>query len=379
MVAIAEQNSDVKCENPLCVLRGWNSQTKVTVGIHWLRFSVDKSKHNNLLEFLDLFYGEHETKDYGLWYYDRSDCWPIGVMINYQSREDRETITKGKISVEIQGGALDSLSFEDLELFLDGVNVFEPQITRLDVFFDDVHRVITPMKLYREVYEETAEGERVRWNFTPFHRIQPDTIGGRDGRIKDGVKFGNRGSKGSGSFLRIYDKGLESDGENNAIRWELELSGEKAQKAYNKIIGHNGDCEAMAKILSGLIGSCIDFVYRTGEKNLDRLERYEWWDYLLTLLGFAEIRRDKQTKTIAKTKKWVETQIKPSLTAIKMAFGDSEFFEWLLSLTEVDAVLSAKHKAAVEEYRQNLKMQKAKADIAGIKDFFNQRGMTFVF
>ncbi|HBG78954.1 MAG TPA: hypothetical protein DDW84_08990 [Phycisphaerales bacterium] len=381
MVAILEQNSEVENVNPPYVKRGLDSQKTVTVGIHWLRASFDKSCYNSLLEFTSLFFGEYDEQKFGLWRYDRSINWPVGVSLNYQSSDERDEITKGKVTLEVQGKALDGLSFSDIEILLDGLRIFEPQVGRLDLYFDDVHRVISPAMLHRKVVRLSKDGKRVlKADFSGFRKCsRKDDMDATKGREFDTVTFGKRGSKGNGKFLRVYDKELESDGANNAIRWELELSGDKSNAVYKALCCNSGDVEKMAKVISSTIGGCIDFVHRTGDKNIGRLERYEFWDYILFLLGAAKIENKPVKKSIEKSKEWIERQVTKSLTAIKKAFGDREFFEWFLSLIETEQPLSAAHLNAIAEYKQTQESKGKAFEVAYIKDFFNERGLTFVY
>ncbi len=356
--------------SPHCVRRGLNSQkiqnesgTCGYVGVHWLRCSFRKPMQSQVLHVVDMFFGDHEVRDWGLWKYDRSFYWDsAGVSLQFRDGEkDGEGATQGMSTLEVPGGALESLSPFGVAAFFKALADLSPRVSRMDSFFDDALRRITPHDLAGLVYELDEHGAEVRRDFTGFRRIAVK-FAASGGLVEDEVDFGRRGNVGCGKYLRIYDKRLESDGENPAVRYELELSDERAHKAFMGLVSRGYDLEDWARWLGGLIATSIDFIKRTdraGDKNLDRLERYEFWASILLDLGTAKITLEKKDSNLEHKKTHFENQYTKSMRTFRIAMGDEEFYSWLLDLVSGDAGLKPHHFELIKRYRLDVK---AKAD-----------------
>ena len=338
---------------PRTVLRGLDSQRAV-VGVHWVRVSADKGQLLPFRHFLGLYFGECEDLERGHWNYDRSFEFSDGVTLNYDSDSDRcERIHSNRITIDVPGCALDRLSGSDLETFLVALRSMDVKCTRLDIFYDDFSRRILPC----EVHAVAKLGDYVRFR-TVEHR---ESYKGTQ-RTMDMVNFGRRGSNGSGSFLRCYDKRLESKGENVAVRWELELTGKKSHLAFMGLTGFDGNLEGFAACLGSLVGGSIDFLKRTGDKNLNRLERYSWWEDIKSFLGAIRLRPKKAEYSVEKVKKWVSTAVAPSLACLRDSFGtDENFLKWLsLTLQDGSNRMRSKHRKMLRELEDSQLIAKKK-------------------
>jgi hypothetical protein len=82
-------------------------------------------------------------------------------------------------------------------------------------------------------------------------------------------------------------------------------------------------------------------------------------------------------------KDWAERQVSGSLTAIRKALDPVEFYEWLLQLANVESKLTEKHYNAIAEYQLEIDRRTKTQDefylMKDVKQFFNDRGMSFVF
>ncbi|GAI12027.1 unnamed protein product, partial [marine sediment metagenome] len=145
-----------------------------------------------------------------------------------------------------------------------------------------------------------AKGDFSMFNVTSENRTRNRTHKENDGVVYDAVTFGRRASKGSRAFLRVYDKYLESNGESDCIRWELELTQHKADKVFKYLAGCDGNLETFATVCGAIIGGCITFVHRTeraGDKNIIRLAEYDWWTAIKETLHTLSLRIAKKTNT----------------------------------------------------------------------------------
>lgn len=308
---------------------------------------------DHLVAWLDQFFPGQvgEDLDYGQNTYDRSRVWePLGVRLMWDSTPERAgRLHDGRCFLAIPGQALDSLGAADLLVLVKVlVNQFWFKSTRTDVAYDDGSRLIEP----HAVYDAALAG-----NFTGYKRFQhhcPMRLNGE--REGDMVTFGTRGRDGSGKYLRVYDKAKESEGTNNAVRWEVEFSKERARLVFFNL----SRCETvgeLAELLAGLVGASIDFIDRAErphEPNLDRLDRLGWWSQIRERLGAVAIRNPSRVLVVEKAKLWVEKAVAATLGMLREAVGPAEFSEWLLGVAAHGAGrLRSRQVGALEVFWQH--------------------------
>ena len=70
---------------PRRVIRGSDSQndTKdvLPFGIHWIRGTIPIEMLGSVRGYFQMLFGDFESRKFGLWFYDRSDCWPNGASL----------------------------------------------------------------------------------------------------------------------------------------------------------------------------------------------------------------------------------------------------------------------------------------------------------
>jgi DNA relaxase NicK len=195
--------------------------------------------------------------------------------------------------------------------------------SRVDLCADDFEKAVTP---------KMARLQANKGNFSGFKRhgwveqwLSGKTLGATH-------SFGMRGSKGSGKYLRIYDKWLESDGEIDSVRWELELSGKMAKTAFAYLAGCDNPEDYVGKIAK-YIGGSISFVHRTGEKNLERLKVVGWWAKIVRELGSAKLTVKRTKPGLEKSKEWFEHAVSKKLSMlaeyITEVYGKGSFQKWI--------------------------------------------------
>ncbi len=375
----------VECENPHHVTRGFNSQKafprgeedlsehesevldgpRAVVGMHWLRGSLLETKMTWLVEKMCVLFGsEYEKCEYGLLpRYDRHYRWPCGASVNYHSTLAGWDSTAGRFAVEIPGKALESLDTWYIGSFCVALDNHDFQASRIDLYFDDHRRLITPSRLYQTVYEEGLfEDMPIKMDFSHFKVITNKSRSKRGvGKIHDEITFGLRGSKGGGKFMRFYDKALESNGENNACRWELELSRGKARAAFEKIVEAwkktDGDKRELVNVIGEIIGGSIDFLRRTdraGDKNLSRLSRYHFWSVVLEQIGKAKLAVKLVVKTIESAREWVGHQVTGVLQMLTTAIGRAEFLGSLVEKCVETDRIKPHHQKLIDAYRDQI-------------------------
>ena len=335
--------------SPRTVIRGVNSHICNEVGVHWNRISFPYKYLADVRDWCVHFWGQNEKDGFGLWSYDSRFTWSCAVTLNFDADKDRaREIHNNKITLEVPGKALDELAADELALFIEGCFVaLEGKCTRCDIFFDDYSRLIEPKDLHGAIDRNDYAG------FSKAHKKQ--TIE-RGRLIHDEVMFGRRGQNGSGKYLRIYDKNLESDGEKNCVRYEVEFSQDKAHKVFMMLAKTVGDIDAFATMCGSLVGGCINFVHRTGEKNLGRLQVYDFWQIITDTIGTLHVRSEKKINTVTGVREWVQRQVSPSLACLRKVFRtDKDFFNWLFDvLDDGDSRMNAYKSEIVKRHAQTL-------------------------
>ena len=344
-------------ETPRPVLRGVHSQTQVNeVGVHWLRISFLLLYLDKVRSYCNFYFGESTKDGYGLWSYDTRYSWPNGASLNFDSEPARcEKVHKGKVTLDVPGGALDAITQVDLHLFLLSLRQFRPSCTRLDVFFDDYNRVVTPDGLKRLVKKKDFSGFKYGQTKQRHGHRKHGPEKGSWGLIHDEVDFGIRGKSGGGKYMRCYDKELESDGEKDCVRWEVEFSKERAHKVFDKL-SQVTSVDAFATLCGALIAGSIIFVRRNGEKNIGRLDVYPFWKQIIDLLGVVVVRVPEKKTNISGKCQWVYKQVSPTLASLRGTFvNDSYFLSWLFDVLDEGKIrMSQRQENFSEEHKKLL-------------------------
>jgi hypothetical protein len=288
------------------------------VGIDWLQGTIPVEYSAFVYDYISKMCGtDPEIFDWGRFCYQRHCVWhPFGIKMFWDTDPDKSEMHRGRFTIQLTGQSLQDFHADSLFKFIrDLAFLFEFKATRLDLCFDDYRKI----KMPHELIEIAEQG-----NFTGFKRWKPEQERRISGEyISDGMYFGSRGKNGSGRFLRCYDKNLESLGEIDSVRWEVEFSKQKANLAFRKIIEMR-DLETFGGMIGALIGGSINFVNRKG-KNLERMEILDWWQVIQNILGNVKLRNPKRIKSIEKTVSWLETSVSASLKKVHMAMGEENF------------------------------------------------------
>jgi DNA relaxase NicK len=281
-----------------------------------------------------------------LWSYDSRLSWSNGCSLNFDADEERsKRVHLGMMTLDCPGGALDETTAHDLQLLIEYCNALGGKCSRIDVYFDDYARLVS--------FDELV-GVATRGDFSHFLDFTYKGGGRRGkGKLRNGVisdehtyerrrtkttreevAFGRRGSRGNGKYLRWYNKELESEGEFKCDRWEVEFTQKKADLVFKKFAATAGDLEAFATLCGSLIAGCVTFVKRTGDKNIDRLDHYIWWEKILAILGQGiAIRVRRKEDSLTGKIEWVTRNVSPSLACLKKVFvSERVFLRWLFDV-----------------------------------------------
>jgi hypothetical protein len=245
--------------------------------------------------------------------------------------------------LDVPASVLESMKMADQRSFLGLLKAVDFKATRVDVSADDMYREVLPRQVFTE--------GRIHRNVCRFHAAKARMVIGEEGykgRSGDTAYFGRRGSKGSGRCLRVYDKSVESEGEIDAIRWEVEFSDEQAHGAFCHLVSSHNDADYVERLAS-LVGGSVDFREGAGDSHESgRCPRVEWWAEILTRIGNAfRVLYRRHVPTIDSIAKWWEKSVCSSMKCLREAWrirGNNarHWSDWVRFNID-DAELSRRH------------------------------------
>jgi len=301
------------------------SHVNNSVGIHWLRISFPKKVLSQVSKWCSSIWGDFDMDGYGLWSYDSRIHWSSGVSLNFDADEERSCrVHCDRITLDCPGSACDELTVGDLLLMIEYSEALGGKCSRIDVYFDDYNRRVSFDDLKSAAEHRDFSG-LIDYRITHAGKV------GQTGNTREEVSFGKRGKRGNGKYLRWYNKELESNGDHKSDRWEVEFTQKKADIVFKKLASCRGSLDAFAVLCGSLVAGCITFVHRTGDKNIKRLQRYEWWEQIVELLGGeVKIRVERKKDSLTGKMGWLERSVAPTLACVKKVFVDKDaFYRWL--------------------------------------------------
>jgi len=206
------------------------------------------------------------------------------------------------------------------------IEVHQVKFTRVDIALDDYAKSVK----YADVAEAAIAG-----NYAYVKQISPYITYERDTTLDNAFTV-YIGSIQSDKFVRFYNKDRESNGEINSYRWEMEAKDESAHKLITDWLEIPGDYfeELSPCFLAGKILGIVEFVYRkkigfAKQKNITRMERYDWWKSFVNSVGGA-LRHSvpRPDTSFEKKKKWLERAVFGSVAVIRKVMGIFEFNKW---------------------------------------------------
>ena len=250
-----------------------------------------------------------------------SEWHPYGIKVLWDVDQKARDRHGNRIVLQLTGESMSQFPPDSLKRFLWDLSVkFWFKATRIDLAFDDFEKIVRPA----EVNEYAEQG-----SYKGFRKHK--YIGGssRKGIATDeGIYFGTRGKNGGGKFLRCYAKDIESEGETDSIRWEVEFSKKKANDVFFNL-AMSESVEDLATKIALFIGGAIDFAERSACGKFNSIDRLAFWEQILFHLGAAVLRAPEKFSDIETSMEWVEKSVVPSLEKIRQAIGSEGYEQWL--------------------------------------------------
>ena len=229
----------------------------------------------------------------------------------------------GTVVIDLSGSALAYQREQGLSTFdlLCNVNRLGAKITRIDVAFDDRDEVVTYDRVVDHFKRGAVTTSAKKWNEYKSdlgfgEEFNPDAHGWT-------IEVGSRSSE---TFIRIYNKAVESgkQDEGHYVRVELELKGDKARKFVHNWLDDGVTGGYAASVLLG----ALDFKWEGQDSNKARWATAYWWTKFLDTAKKAFVRLGGEVgKTIHNVLGYVERQAATSIAMVVEVFGVGKLIE----------------------------------------------------
>lgn len=315
--------------------------------IDWVRGTMPQTELERVFEIIEAFWGQKpEQRERGLRWYHNSAKALHSVLVCWNPT----TEGRSEMSFDIPGAALAVLEPErQRELFQALANIPNFRCRRIDPAIRDYNRIICPLKARQAYLDGNVRGFKRRKEETESH----PTLG--DGHT---TYFGRRGSSGSGKLVRIYDKYVQSDGADNCIVCEAELTDHKAEEFWNRLVNWVNEDGKVEVLPVEMWPSFIALHIKGAIQFVD----CDWWQQVFDgdLSSWKLPAKKKNDVTVQKMFTWVKKQVFPTLAVLYnylshkdplcTPFEETYFFDWLISgILEGEERWHEKHKFAYQE------------------------------
>lgn len=289
-------------DGPPQLTGGQKTVKGAAVGVDWLSVTFPGDVDRVLLAVsvaLGCDVGDWVELEHGSYGYRQGMVGPGGARVWWDA--------PGRVDVHVSlpGKACGVCGEVRLRGFLRQIMAVGGKATRVDLALDDYCRVVAP-----EAFLEGLQGpDRVT------HAQQYLTQ--RGGRVGSSDLTGITiylGAPSSRQRLRVYDKGLESAGEMDCVRWELESRKEAAETLVADLAHREwGD------VAAGRLVGFVDFRDASTHSEVERRPRLAWFAELVGMVKKASAYLPKPARTLEEVVSWLKQSIGPSL-AVAMRF-----------------------------------------------------------
>lgn len=247
--------------------------------------------------------GDWVDMETGMFGYHNAQLGPGGAKVLYGApgRDD--------FHVSLPGQACGMISESQMRSWLRFALANKGQATRCDVNLDDYEKVVTPGEVLEALQGPDVVTQARQWLVQQGGAVRSKDTTGHTAYL---------GQKSSRQRLRVYDKDMESGGEIDAIRWELQARDEPARTLVAKLA--DGD---WADVILRRLVAFVDFRDHLSSAKVELRDRLEWFQRLVGLAKRATAYLPKAPRTVEQTIGWIKSQVATSLAVAIHSWGGS--------------------------------------------------------
>jgi len=290
----------------------------IQIGLDWLAVTVHPSEDKPIsIDQVQLAVtlafgaglGDWVQLEYGRLGYQKGMVGPGGGQIFW------EAPGRGDVHFILPGKACQLAGERRLRHLLGFAIAHSGKATRSDINLDDYDRGVSPGEV-----EVVLQG--------------PDAVThARKGLVQRGFDVGSPDLTGQTTYLgqpssrqrlRVYDKGLESGGEMDCVRWELQQRHEAADSLIRLLADPTRE---WCSVVASRLVSFVDFRDASAHSEVEKRPRLPWFERLIRSAEKASAYPVKAARTAFEVVDWLDHAIAPSLAVAMSVFkGDlSEF------------------------------------------------------
>ena len=295
---------------PRLVLRGANNHTST---IDWFRIVGPHQDVGEISQKFDSIFGPHKAEK-GRFGLRSGRVWPGGFYLAVDTPVTGKLVAPHAV-VEISGSALAPLSHEDKLGLMAFLMSFEGwHCTRIDLARDYFGE---NMPFIVELADACNRGELTGARCYNYD-VRYKTTLGHNKIVGEMLCIGTRGKNGSGRYVRVYDKGIQTGDKQRGewVRWEAELSKGVAHAAAIAILTSEDPMHTAEKYAFGV----CDFRVQNGKRLRDR-PRCTWWQCVLKSLKPERATMPRSKPDADRYAAWLKWAVYPSVTAFADAMG----------------------------------------------------------
>lgn len=284
-----------------------------TIGVHWLRVIHPAASLDWIRTKLVREFGEPDEVR-GRWFYERGERFGNGTLLLWGSTVNGSDESEGTVCIDVPGSAIDAMDplerFEVLRsLSLGG------RVSRIDLAADAFHS--RRVGLIDSVIDSCGRGELCgARSWSPRLSYTGQEVDGY------GVTIGKRGNHGSGRYVRVYDKGLES-GEKPRGQWErfeVEFSGDCAAEVGIDLFGE--DDGRWDKRAWDRLNGALSFRKNTGDQHLVRREFVAWWSSWTSGTRPTATVHKRAERNLDRFRRWLSETVLPTVARLSLETGE---------------------------------------------------------
>ena len=343
------------------------------VGLGWLRFTTATANLDYWRERIARYFRcnlRSRGKGWNGYLHSDESCHPIIIAHTpVMTAAQRETLgikrspNEGYMTVDIPQSALDSLDGKSLFLLWLDIYDCDAKLTRVDLYYDDYCKIISPEAVHYAVKRGGVGIPRFSGNVRGWDEYDL----GKGSTASYTVYFG---SVKSDKQVRFYDKNAESKGKQDCYRWEVQFTGKYAKEfgdSYLEVLSDATGAATMADTIITMsngykahIKGAIAFheippgkvPSELGANWAKRHDVVWWWSELMAGLEPAKLTLKQVKPSLTRAVEWIRSQVAPSLSVIRTAYRhwNIPFTEWLrLILDEGEDRLGDRHWQMMED------------------------------
>jgi len=267
----------------------------------------------------------------GMYGYRKSLIGPEGAKMLFDP-PDRDDF-----NVSFPGKACGLVSQDRMRSWLRFMSANRGTGTRVDINIDDYGRTVLPGQVLDELQglDVVTHAKKVL--------VQQGFQVGKEEMTGITVYLGSPAAR---QRLRVYDKGLESGGEMDCIRWELQGRDEAAETLIPKLAEQD-----WGKVITSRLVSFVDFRDRESHSEVERRERLPWFQALVGAAEKASAYLPKVPRTVGQLIGWLGSAVGTSLAVAVNHWKQDEALQgdFLAPLMEIvregEARFKPKHRA----------------------------------